>query len=242
MKKIILLATLLLSGLTQAQVITATGNGEAITEGKTFTFTSLGEFEANLGISVTNVSNANINLKLKANYLVNSDGSELQFCFGGECYNSIETGSTVPSTPSGVTLKPGEKNNQEDHFFNNNVGGSGNKVIYNLSFIQVDDAGKEIATLLTFNYKYSATAGTNDFTALKNIGITVNNTVVKNTMDVTANQNATLEVYTLNGQKVKSAAIKSGSQSVDLSALSTGVYIAGFKTGTKTSQIRIVKN
>lgn len=241
MKKIILLASLLLSGLTQAQVITATGNGEPITEGKTFTFTSLSEFESNLSLSATNVSNADINLKLKVNYFVNSDGTEVQFCFGGDCFFMINEGDTVPSAASGVTLKPGEKNNEADHFYNNNAG-TGEKVIYNLSFVQVDDAGKEIATLLTFNYKYSATAGIDDFTALKNMGITVNNTVVKNTMDVTANLNATLELYNINGQKVKTVAITNGIQQVDLSGLSAGVYVAGFTAGNKTSQIKIVKN
>ena len=75
------------------------------------------------------------------------------------------------------------------------------------------------------------------------MGITVKNTVIKKQMDVTANQNAAIQVYNINGQLVKQASIVNGTQSVDLSSLNTAVYIVRFTNEeNKTSQIRIVKN
>jgi hypothetical protein len=171
-----------------------------------------------------------------------TDGS-IQFCFN-VCYFMVEAGMTAPEGTEGITLAPGASNNSEDHFLNGYAGDNGNGVTYNMSFIQVDDAGNQIGEdLISFSYKYEPTAGVNDFESLQNMGINVKNTVVKNQMDVTANQNATMQVYNINGQLVKTAAITNGSQSVDLSTLSTATYIARFTTAeNKTSQIRIVKN
>ena len=243
MKKIILFASLLLCSLTQAQVITATADGATISEGQTFTVTSLDEADAKLTLIAKNVTNADIYIKLKVNSIINSDGTNLEFCFGGLCYFSIEEGDTVPANNVLTAIKPGGTNNVEDHFYNANPGIDITKdVAYNLSFIQVDAAGKELSTLLTFNYKYSPKAGLTTVSALQNMGITVNNTVVKNLLSVTARQDAKLELYNLNGQKVKTAALKSGSQSIDLSSLSAGIYVAGFTTGNRSSQLKIVKN
>jgi hypothetical protein len=244
MKKIILLAMLAFGSLTQAQVITATGNGEPITEGQTFTFDTHAQSTATLGLLATNITNAPVYIKLKVNSITNADGSEVQFCFGGQCYLSVSQNATVPSNTQLAPIAPNETNNTEDHFWNNNTGiTAGEAVIYNLSFIQVDEAGTEMSTLLTFNYKYQPTVGLTDFNALQNIGITVKNTVVKSQLELNANVNASLQVVNVNGQTVKTVAIANGAQNVDLSALSNGVYFARFTTtDNKTSQIKIVKN
>ena len=75
------------------------------------------------------------------------------------------------------------------------------------------------------------------------MGIVVNNTVVKSTLDVTASQNVKVDIVNLNGQVVKKAAIAAGTQAVDLSGLSSAVYFARFTNAeNKTAQIKIVKN
>ena len=246
MKKIILLAGLLLSSFfTQAQVITATADGAPISEGQTFTVNSLTESEATLSLVATNISDAPIYLKLKVNSIVNANGQDVQFCFGGLCYFSVREGSTVPSNTylANNVIAPGATNNAADHFFNENAGiVVGEDVVYNLSFIKVSAEGAELGTLLTFNYKYSPTAGITNLSVLQNMGITVNNTVVKNDISVYANYNANLEIINVSGQIVKTVGIKTGSQQANLSALSAGVYIARFTANGKSSQIRLVKN
>lgn len=240
MKKIILLALFAISAVAHAQIVSVTGNGTEITEGQTFTYNVL-NIRAKLNILVTNLSDQPINLKLRANTV--SYNNELQFCFGGECYFNINNGSTVPSLTTGLTLQPGETNTEEDHFWNANPGNGTDPVTYSLSVIQVDNNGETIAVLRTFNYVYSATAGTTDFSALQNIGVTVKNTVIKNQLELTATQNASLQLVNINGQTVKTIAVKTGDQAIDLSGMASAVYFARFTTAqNKTAQIKIVKN
>lgn len=243
MKKIIILALFAFSSTLQAQIVSFTGNGEEITEGQTFTYNTTNERVAKLNLLATNLSDTAINLKLKANSVSEPSDLNIQFCFGGECYSNIVNGSTVPSGVSGVTLQPGQSNTQEDHFWNANPGNGTDPVTYSISLIQVDNSGAEIATLRTFNYVYSATAGTTDFSALQNMGITVRNTVVNSLFEVNANQDASLQLININGQVVKTAAVKTGAQAIDLSGVASAVYFARFTTAqNKTAQIKIVKN
>lgn len=244
MKKIILLAGLLITGFAQAQVITATGNGDPISEGETFTFTTLEEDVATLYLSVTNISNAPINIKLKVNAINNNTGGEdVQFCFGQLCYFNIDEGDTVP-TGSGVTLAPNGSNDPANHFYNDFPGNNTTApVSYNLSFVSVSNSGDILDTLLTFNYVYSPTMGANEFASLKSVGISVSNTVVKDVLKLNASQKATVEFYSVNGQLVKSASVAEGDQTLDLSGLSAAVYIAKFSTANnQSSSIRIIKN
>jgi hypothetical protein len=244
MKKIILFAALAFTTLIQAQVITATADGETITEGQTFITNGLNAQAATLDLVVTNVSNSDIFIKLRVNTITNADGNDVQFCFGGLCYFSIAEGNTVPTNDVLVAIEPGGTNADGDHFLNENPGTNpAADVNYNLSFIQVSSTGEVLGTLLTFNYKYSPAASASDFSALQNMGITLSSTVVKNQLDVTANTAATLELYNINGQIVKKATIAQGTQTVDISSLSSAVYFAKFTTqNNKTSQIKVVKN
>lgn len=249
MKKIILIASLLLTTLTQAQ-ISVEGNGEAIPNGYVYTTNKLLPTAASeLKLTVTNTSANTINLKLRIEEMTNADGSNVQFCFGEQCFFDVVVGKTVPTNQGadGLTLAPGASNNVADHFANKNTGIDTNAPVkYKIAIIQYTNEGVIIGDpLFTFTYIYDKnfTAGTADFAALKNMGITVNNTVVKNSLEVSATQNAKLEMFNINGQIIKTATITSGSQSVDVSGLSNGVYITRFTNEeNKTSQIRVVKN
>ena len=247
MKKIILFAGLLVSSLVSAQQITVVNDGVEIEEGQIFTFGHLhsDENHAEIGLKITNISGTTINLKLRSDMITNnSNGDNIQFCLGDQCHINVTPGGTVPSFTSGMVLADGASNSDQDHFFSYDPGDvTGQPVVYNLSIIKVDDSGNYIETLRTFTYNYQPTMSTEDFASLKNMGITVNNTVVKDLFNIDANINANMKVYNLNGQLVKGSEVKTGSQSFDLSALSTGIYIARFTTEeNKTSQIRIVKN
>lgn len=251
MKKIIVLAAFLLTAALQAQSIIVFSDEAQIMDGDILVYDQLGAQDGFLRLQVQNVSDESMSLKLKMDSIENGDNIEnedgvVQFCFGGYCYYTVSEGITAPNNPdnSGLTLAPGGVNGDGDHFINNYSGDDGTGVIYHMSFIEVDEEGNQIGdALLSFQYKYQPTMGTADFTALQNMGITVNNTVVKNTFDLNTTVDTSLEVYNINGQLVKTFELQSGSQSVDLSALSSGIYITRFTTeDKKTSQVRIVKN
>lgn len=252
MKKIILLAGLLLSAaVSHAQIISlesndADGNDIVIENNDVIVFSTKGTEDSKMHFSIQNISQNPINLKLKMTDLENGtvvpDGL-VQFCFG-VCLFTVAEGTSVPQNPvTGVTLAPNAIDNG-GYLLNNYAGDNDTGITYSMAFIQVDDQGNQIGeNLINFQYKYEPTAGVDDFTSLKNIGIIVNNTIVKNTLDINAASDATLQLFDINGKSVKTTQVVTGGQSIDMSALSTGVYIAKFTTsGNKTSQIRVVKN
>ncbi|MEL1243594.1 T9SS type A sorting domain-containing protein [Flavobacterium sp. DGU11] len=249
MKKIILMAGILLCGIAQAQITVTGRNEQVIQNGYEYvTNTLTPQIYTELPLHVTNTSDATLNLKLKVLSMQNTTGSgdNIQFCFGGFCYFSFTTGGTVPNSPvSGLELAPGDSNGDQDHFYLGNAGTNpGEDVVVNLAFVQVDNTGAQIGEpLVTFTYRYSPTAGTTDFAALQNMGISIKNTVVTNQLEFSATQNVKLELINMAGQVVKTENIKEGSQSADLSGLSAAVYFARFTNeDNKSSQIRIVKN
>jgi hypothetical protein len=253
MKKIILLAAVLLGALANAQTsdVTIFVGEEDITNVNDYVYTTSAignEAGSEVAFSVTNDSDHDIYVKLKMNSMQNADNQTtefgVQFCFGQLCFFTVEVNDVVPAELNNALIEAGSHNSNGDHFKNSYTGDvAGEDVVYNMSFVEFDSEGNEVGVLKTFTYRYSPTAGLNDFTALKNAGISVKNTVVKNGMELTANQNAKLALYSVNGQLVKSAAIVSGTQSVDMSYVATGIYIARFTTtDNKTAQIRIVKN
>ncbi|QYJ69276.1 T9SS type A sorting domain-containing protein [Flavobacterium litorale] len=252
MKKIILIAGLLLCGLTQAQTVTVTGNGETIANNDTVTFNQLSTAEdsslGNLDLVVTNTSTENITMRMKAVAITNNDtpNNNLQFCVQPQCFNIISEGTTIPTNlpDGGILLAPGASTEGDNHFRNSYAGDDDSMpVSYVIAVITVDGDGNETGELMRFTYVYDSTAASvTDFESLKNAGITLNSTIIKDNMQVDALQNATVAFYNTSGQLIKNAAITSGTQLIDLSSLATAVYIARFTTeDNKTSQIRVVK-
>jgi len=256
MKKIILLASLLFGTFVSAQQIAVNVQGNQIQDGYTFTTNSLEEIAGTLPqpnklrFSVTNTGTEGIFVGTKLiSMSSNVDGEGTQLCFGSLCLPNVATGTLVPyydELPAGETT-PGE----DDHFVNTNPGTDGNPVSYQiaivrLSIVETEDGDLEITeleTLRTFNYVYQPTAGLNDLSGLQQLGLNLENTVVKNSLNITATQNASLQLFDTTGKLVKTATVKSGSQAIELSALTTGVYMARFTTqGNKVATVKIVKN
>ncbi|MCO6147950.1 T9SS type A sorting domain-containing protein [Flavobacterium sp. NRK1] len=246
MKKIILAAALFLSAFAQAQVIEVYDNDIQLENEGVYTYTTTGE-QAKMHFQIINVSDATINIKLKMIETGNNDdGSNVQFCFGPNCYFDAPNGTTAPAQLTGITVAPQQDAGPTNYFYNSETVAdvAGQPITYKLGIIQVDAAGDEIGEpLITFTYKYDPAATTSDFASLQRMGISINNTIVKNTLDITTNLNAKLQIVNINGQIIKNVDVTTGSQSIDLSTVAAGVYFAKFTTvENKTAQIKIVKN
>jgi Secretion system C-terminal sorting domain len=245
MKKIILAAALAFGSLLNAQ-ITVNIPGGTLHDGDTYTTTSIAPVaqsaENKLRFVVVNNSEESLNVGVRVNSISdNTDGTNLQLCYN-ICVYSITEGQIVPDTPSFFPLDPGASSEGDNHFVNVNPGTGGN-VVYNLSFVTVDDNNAVLTTPITFTYIYAPDAGLTDLNGLKQMGFNVSNTVVSSTLNIDATQTAKLQVFDINGKLVKAAAIVAGAQATDLSSLSTGVYFARFTTEqNKMAQIKIVKN
>lgn len=253
MKKFILAAALMLTGLAQAQVIQLTTNNDRIIQdGDTYVtdelYTNAGgtDQEAKMKLLVQNLTEEDIYIKLKMIDLVNSVNHEegfIQFCFGGFCYTQVDEGSTTPNILNDGKILAGATNNVNDYFANAYSGDTpGMPVEYHMALVQYAADGTEMDTLLEFTYIYDTTAGVNDLSTLINMGITVNNTIVTNTLEVNTTQNLSLALYNINGQLVKTLGMGTGVQQADLSGLAAGVYVAKFTTAdNRAAQLKIVK-
>ncbi|PZR20497.1 MAG: hypothetical protein DI539_10625 [Flavobacterium psychrophilum] len=247
MKKIILAAVLFVSAFVQAQDVVVMDGDVQLENNATYTYTVTGE-AAKMHLQVFNNTLSPIYVKLKMLEITNNTaGTGVQFCYGQLCYNDAPQGTMAPTGghTSATKIDAGGNNGDTGYFYNNFAGDTaGQPVVYKMALVYIDEAGAQVGDpILTFTYKYDATASTTDFASLEKMGIVVNNTIVKNTLDITANQNAKLQIVNINGQIVRSASIANGSQSIDLSSAATGVYFAKFTTEeNKTAQIRFVKN
>lgn len=246
MKKIILAAVLFVSAFAQAQ-IEVWNDDVQLENNATYTYSTYG-VAAKMHLMVMNNTEAPIYVKLKMVQTTNNTlGTGVQFCYGQLCYENAPEGTMAPTGghTSATKINPGGTNGTTDYFYNNTQGDVvGQPIIYKMALVHIDAAGAQIGDpIITFTYKYDPLASTTDFASLERMGISVKNTVVKNTLDITANQNAKLQIVNINGQTITNYAVTSGSQSVDLSAVATGVYFARFTTEeNKTGQIKIVKN
>lgn len=245
MKKIILAAALFVSVFAQAQI--EVWNDEVQLENDaTYTYSTLG-VSTKMHFLVINNGTQTVNVKLKMEQIDNGTGADVQFCYGGYCFATAPVGTLAPpGAPSEYTEVPAGGSSGAENYFYNNFAGTNTSlpVSYRMALVYIDATGAQTGEpIISFTYKYDATASITDFNALEQMGIVVNNTIVKNTLDITANQNAKMQIVNINGQIVKSTAVVNGSQSIDLSTVAAGVYFARFTTEeNKTAQIKIVKN
>ena len=251
MKKIALIATLLLGILTStAQQIAVTTRGDVVLpDGYTFTTNSLNSptgtqpTPTKLRFKVTNLTQEDMIVGIKVISMSNNvDGSNLQLCYG-VCLLNIQPGNII--TDGSVLAAGATSTSDDDHFINMNPGTDGQPVNYQLAFVKLtsnEDGDLTVQeTLQTINYTYSATAGT-ETAVLKQMGVDIKNTVVKNTVTIQTVNPANVTFYNINGAIVKSLPLNAGINNVDTTSFANGVYTATFTSGSKTASARIIKN
>lgn len=248
MKKIILMAALALGTFAQAQQISVVRpGGLELADGETFTTNSISSSEDapnKMRFRVLNLTDDTMIIGAKVlSFSNNTDGSMVQLCFN-TCLYEITPGLIIPNVP----IEAGQATpSADDHFWNMNPG-TGGAINYHLAFVKLEyneeeDTYTELEELLDFYYIYDATAGVTSLDGLQQMGLTVENTIIKNTLNISATQNASLQLFDATGKLVKTVGVKSGAQAIDLAALSTGVYMARFTTAAnKTATVKVVKN
>ncbi len=209
-------------------------DGTPITDGTVLTY---GPGSNYLNFRVQNTSNQDLDIKIKCTNLVNTTGSQFELCYGGSCYDSVALNGVYPEYEN--PLMPGQSNpSQGDHFVNFNAG---NGEVMELHF-SVYPIGFE-SNAINFVYRYDPLLGVNSFEALSLLGINVENTTINSDFKFNSTQSGKLAIYNLNGQLINEVQFSEGSQNVNLSGLSSAIYIANFSTNEgKTSSVKIIKN
>ena len=237
MKKILLLIPVLFAAFTMnAQYVVEDHDGNEITGGMVVEFSDYGVSNASLEYYITNNGPNDIYMRIEFVSAVNATGTGFELCFE-QCYIDLVVGQTVPPAPQFVTIAPGETTPEGNHFANTLEGTDIKDYVFR--FYETDSEGNDIDNSLSFTYRYDPTLGVND---VNELDISVASTVIFNDMHVNAVEELTMEIYSLQGKLVNSQKINVGQQLINMSNLSSQMYIVKFSNDEGASKtIKVVK-
>jgi len=222
-KKLLIISLLLTSFLCHAQFdVIYKRNNSIVTDGQSFNFTdsSCGYNDpCNWKFEVTNTSSEDIYMRIVVDNLVNTDGTNFQLCFALVCLNNISLDGAYPSTAALIT--PGATNSTGNNLWNLNPADTSTPMSYTLRFQAYDAEDNEIGTPISMIYNYQPVLGIDD---VEISNLKVYPTVVKNELNVSVEENVSVEFYDLLGKKVKDVKLKSGDQKINISDLSAQLY------------------
>ena len=230
MKKTLLILSLtLFTFISHAQFeIRNYDDDSIVTDGETLSFSDTGcgyTDSCNWRFKVTNTSaTETLNMRIYVDNMVNSDGSNVQLCFSGTCLNSVSLGTGYPtSTPASIA--PGASTGPGNYFWNQNPVGTSTVMEWTLRFQALDGSGTPTGTPLSVTYRFDPNLSIEE-QDLNTVEIFP--TQVKNELTVSSNKDLTAEFYDILGKKVKQVNILAGGSQVDVSDLSSQLYIIRF--------------
>jgi hypothetical protein len=229
--------------ISYAQLALTTVQGNTpIADGSSFDYDTTIFEDAKLKFKITNTSaTETINVLAQMVSFTNTDGTNLQFCVQPNCFFDVSPGDTIPNNP--IVLAPGADNGNFDYFSNTNPGdGINYPMTYTLRFFMVDDNGQIVGDDITITYNYTpANFSTSNF-SLEDLGITLHNTLISQTLNFDTNQNISFKVFDINGREINSSKVNAGQHEYNMSQLNSGHYVLVFNdnSGRKT-QVRIQK-
>jgi hypothetical protein len=237
MKKILLLIAVLFAAFTMnAQYVVEDHDGNEITDGMIVEFSDYGVPDGSLEYYVTNNGSEDMYMRIEFVSAVNANGDGFELCFG-QCYIDLTVGQTVPPAPQFVIIPAGGITPEGNHFAATLP--STEIQDYNFRFYETDSEGNDIGSSLNFTYRYDPTLGVND---VNELDISVASTVIFNDMQVNAVEELNMEIYSLQGKLVNSQKINVGQQLINMSNLSSQMYIVKFSNDEGASKtIKVVK-
>jgi hypothetical protein len=248
MKKaiLILFSTFLFTGTLFSQMTLVSydgfggGNTEEIFDGDILMYNQVGDV---IYFSIENSSSDPINVKIKVEEITNTDGSEVQFCIGGNCLVQIDEGTIYPISGNPIEVAAGGNTMQQfDHFQNDNAGdGSNYPMDYVFKFFQVDEDDNEIGNPITFTYRFDPNLSVSGFE--NNLGVTLQNTLAIDLLTVRSMKSLNFEILNINGQLMDFSRIDSGINNLNVSNFNPGVYFIRFadENGNTTTMKFVIK-
>lgn len=243
MKKILLsvLVVLSFSVNSVAQFTVSKTDGTPLTNGQTLTFNSIVYAQASLALKITNTASAAINLRITCQSMTNTNGQLMEVCFGPDCYGTTAVGDVFPSSGSVNILTGGI--DTSCHLFNNDLGISTSvPVDYVFKIYQINNFGTQIGTPFIFTYRYDATLSNTTIVGQSSKSVTLKSTTVSNNLDFEVNLKSDFSIYDLSGKSVLTNDLDYGNQTVDVSNLTSGLYLINFvNENGDTSCVKFIK-
>ena len=230
MKRILPFAFLFIGISTQAQIALSRHDNTPITDGQIVAFNTIAFPAAEMDFYVRNLcATTTTNVKISCEALVNNDGTGFELCFGNECLSFVEQGEVYPSIP--VILAPNGVNGNFDHLLNTNAGSGTFPKDYVFRFYQINGSGIEFSNSI------------NDINQLETSGVIVKSTLVDNELSLDVLKPNQMTVFDITGKLVNQTKLAYGIQTVDVSNLSSGVYVLKFTSEEgRVSTKKIIKN
>ena len=223
MKIIISIISLLFFISTEAQMTILDDEGNLIEDGAQFSFQTIDEDPAKLHFYIKNEFSNQIGVKAKITEMIASDGTNVQFCMG-ECLFSISEGTEVPENGAFTVEANSTSSGPGTYFWN--LDDSDNVITYRFKIYQVDALGNETGEPTNINYVYDPNLST-DKNSLSSTKIYP--TVTSSIININLKENATAEIFNLQGKLVQTLQLKESLSSIDVSTFSSGVYLIKLK-------------
>ncbi len=242
--KLLLLSLFGVVTIANAQFTVKDEDGNILHEGDVVEFGVLTYPEAEFVFFVTN-DNPSETIYSRIKYVSETNAQNPifnQLCYGVQCYFGIELGTTTPpASDDAAIIGPGATTGIGNHFYSDDPGNGVDNVDFVFTFQQYDgvDSTVEIGTPLTFTYRYNPTLGVND---VNKVNLSLQSTVVRDQMVLKVSEPVQMMMYDVQGRLVKRANFESGDQVVNVSDLSSQVYIVQFKNNNgavKTTKILV---
>ena len=230
--KLLFLGALFVTLGINAQYTVEDHNGDPVTDNYVLTYGTLTYPEASFDFYVNNVSaTETIRMKIEFVSAINADGSAMELCFG-LCYTGITVGQSYPPNAEYVEILPGGQTLPGNHMYNADPGNGVDMVIYRFRFYQIDMAGNEIGDALNVYYRYNPLLGINEANEL-NVNLFA--TSITDELVLTVDEELDLMVYDLQGRVVKSQKLEIGRQQINMSDLSSQMYLLHFQNNRGVS-------
>lgn len=240
MKKYILIAFLFSSVISIAQLSVSKTDGTPIANGEIISFGSVVYSQAALALKITNTTTSSIDVKLKCTSFTNTDGAGMEVCFGPSCFSGVAVGQMYPSASTNVTI-PASGNDTTSHFANTDPGSGSAIIDYVFQIYRTNSFGAIVGTPFSFTYRYSPNLVNNTFN-LNSIGLNLKSNVVTSSLEFDVTNASQVQMYDMNGRLINETSLVSGYQTVDVSDLSSGIYILNCtNTEGKKANAKIVK-
>jgi hypothetical protein len=235
MKKIIVIALLLMTGVSFGQFTFFTLEGQPIADGAVFTYNTFADNDSKLRFRVTNTSANSLEIKIQAIAITGGNGTAFELCYAGTCNDNIALNGIYPDYE--YPLGPGQNNGNFDHFVNNNaLGGNPADFVFSIYAIGFESQA------IVFTYRYAPDLNVPTLEKGK-VQLVLEQTQVSNTLSFETKEAGTATIINLNGQVVTgSFGFEAGINQHNLASLSSGVYFvkATYTNGT-TEVVKFIK-
>ncbi len=231
MNKITFFFFFLISFVVQAQFSLETSIGR-IENGDKIKTRTLEEKGSDLRFSIVNDAAEAIAVRIKITALENTDGRDFELCFGGECHKEIQEGAVYPGNENGFYEIPPRAIFDEglNRLWNQRERGEDpdENIVYKIEFQQIDPPTARVLESLEFTYEYEHPQEAKNIK--QEVQVRLPRTIIRDgNLTLIAEEPLHFQIFNLIGREVKQETLQSGRYQIDISDLSSQIYIVRFQ-------------